>query len=1272
MRNLRKDFLKLSILSLAFILFVNISVVFADTVVTNPDLPRFAQSNILMSTIAGKGGRITVGLDYQLCGTGKGYDYKDITKITMSCNEYDPNVDPNSYPAWGTFPETEVTYTILENLNLIHIYEDLWAKCSTMSDFAAYGKNYKLNVYFGEESISCPVNVIQRIGEAPKHTGFCVVTMYDPFVKETNNSLNIFSNEGSVNYNESERQSYINMEDLAGKSVYLNTNNLGKKQISGIFLENYKTDEEITLFSNGGVRIDESTVVPSIRQYDSFIKNNSTHQHPKIMYNGNEYFAIEGENGTIHLGETGYACDNSIISFTDAESLTDTSNLYTRPIKCPVIYGDENFYKIVNRLITKFPQYGTQIFLGNVPLVEVNFSVMGVGGSYEVLTALGDTISLGFEKYSDVPSDLKEELKAIEAEYNDGYSYTGQFLYKKYNTEVMSLGEFRSEVAAGTLTPENVMDIDITSGFDLFTGDNINDLYFTIFEDENFDPVSSDVLEKVSSIVYNKYSRETLEFVREYLESNHSLPEVLDCEVNKSLSGTLKFTHNNLVALYSAIYNLGARDYSNLRDLVKSKIVKCINSGDMYAEVDFETEVKTLNPHEKILLELYYDENESNIFNYIKFKYDLSNPDNFSFFADAGTKVNCYAEGVLDYEEIVPSVVSRVWDDDNEAIDSKYNVNTIARLKSNNNTRILDNSFVEKGYSVKAYGYLFKDQLLNPACNGYVTVCRNMYFGEGNYPLFNPTTSVSKSDLGESTYKLYARGSILDSLYCRQNPKSFIFAEPTNSELIKFSADGSYFTFTDKVSELLDKGTSYKLIVQYSSDVEDDTASPFYTAVPGIQFAVLEITEGMLSDFQEKAFTEPYSSYKQDTGDIIISRCYYDVPYAMILPASVPGKATSLAVSDKGVLTWTNTTDEGLGDSGKDEIIKIESIQVKLTPLNSVDVEEAIPEPGVTINRAPNTNQPVVIDLPAGTTSVDIKNYLSPGVNYLIDITSKNKIGTSETVSFRYNSVTPSTPSTPSTPQNSVTITVRDHFDTDVTDRVTVNVKKGDPYFFKSLEKKGWKVVGKSSYSGTVDKTMVLDFFYEKETSSESRFAPVTVRGDLCYSDGTPMRDVKVELEGENKSTISDTLGHFEIGGLGVGTHIVNMTNQSGELIVKCKVIVNSNEGPQASLISKDIDYVYIDFVGSDVVEIDGNQTVTQSSSSSTSPITEQPAKKVGSASATNATNVTNATSTISDDTKTGDSNMTTVLVFLAFLSLGSVALILTLNKKAKVSDNEE
>ena len=1282
MRNLRKDFLKLSILSLAFIFFTNISVVFADTVVTNPNLPRFAQSNILMSTITGKSGRITVGLDYQLCGTGKGYDYKDITKMTMSCDEYDPNADPNSYTNWGTFPETEVTYTILENLNLIHVYEDVWTKCTSLSDYAAYGKNYKLNIYFGEESISCPVNVIATVGDAPKHTGFCVITLYDPFITETESSTNLFSEKGSVYYKESERQSYINTADLVGKTVHLNTSLLDKRQISGIFLENYKTDEEITLFSNGGVRIDESTVVPSIRQFSSYIKNSSNYQHPKIMYNGKEYFITEGSDGTFNLGETGYACEDSIISFTDAENLADTSDLYTRSIERPIMYGDENFCEIFHRLVTKFPQYRDNIFLDNMSATEVLEYVESLGVTldsrdlYNVLSGLGDTISLGFEKYSDVPNDLKEEIKSIEAGYDARYSYCGQFLYKKYDTEVISLDQFRSEVAAGTLIPENVMDIDITSGFDMFTGDNIKDLTYTIFEDEDFDPVSVEALSKVSSIVYNRYAIETKEFVRDYFESKHNIPEVSSFELNSDISGKLKFSYKNLVDMYRAIYKAESGEYSNLRNLVKSKILECESEDAYRSELDFDSEVKNLTDSEKLVLELFYNKNESRIFNNIVFKYDMSNLDNFNFFANSGNIVNCYADGVFDYEDVKVSRVSGVWDYDDKELDSRYDVSSIARLASNNNTRILNNSFVEKGYSVKAYGQLFKSQLLNPSCKGYVTICRNMYFGESNYPLFNPITGITKTNLEDTTSKLYARGSMLDSLYCRQNPKNFIFAESVGSEFIEFSADRSSFTFTNKVSELLDKGTIYKLIVQYSSDVEDDVESPLYTNVPGIQFAALEITEDMLSTFQEKVYTTPYSNYHQSSGDIVISKCYYDIPLAIILPSSVPDKVSSLGVSEDDVLTWTNPTDEGLGASGKDDVIHIDSVKVKITPLNTEDVEEAVPEPGVTLYRSPVTTIPVVIDLPAGTTSLDLKNYLSPGINYLIDVYSSNLIGNSSIASVRYNSKTtppqPSQPPQPTQPSQPtqpdlVTITVRDHFSEDVTNRVTMQVEKGDPYFFKSLEKKGWKVVGESSYSGTITESMILDFYYEEDNSNSSGIRTAIIRGDLSYSDGTPMRDVTVELDDENKSTITDTLGHYEIGNVEEGIHILKMISQSGELLLECKIIVNSTaDSHQAALISNTFDDAYIDFVKGDIIEIDGNTTVTQSNNSNGSSDATQPDKNGSSASAKNVTNAS------SDGTKTGDSNMVTVLVLVALLSLGSVALILTLNKKAKEGNTEK
>lgn len=74
------------------------------------------------------------------------------------------------------------------------------------------------------------------------------------------------------------------------------------------------------------------------------------------------------------------------------------------------------------------------------------------------------------------------------------------------------------------------------------------------------------------------------------------------------------------------------------------------------------------------------------------------------------------------------------------------------------------------------------------------------------------------------------------------------------------------------------------------------------------------------------------------------------------------------------------------------------------------------------------------------------------------------------------------------------TVTVRDHFGSDINTRLQTTVEAGSTYSYSALSIGGWNVVGDTTKTGTVNTNITLDFYYEQEQVPVGTYYNLIVR----------------------------------------------------------------------------------------------------------------------------------------------------------------------------------
>lgn len=113
------------------------------------------------------------------------------------------------------------------------------------------------------------------------------------------------------------------------------------------------------------------------------------------------------------------------------------------------------------------------------------------------------------------------------------------------------------------------------------------------------------------------------------------------------------------------------------------------------------------------------------------------------------------------------------------------------------------------------------------------------------------------------------------------------------------------------------------------------------------------------------------------------------------------------------------------------------------------------------------------------------------------------------------------------------TLTVKDHFGTDVNTRFVETLIAGDSYNVNALTVGKWLVQGVANYSGNISSDLVIDFYYEQEQEPVIEYYTLTVKD--TFGTNTSVR--YVQTLAENSSYVVSALN---VGGwtpTGVATH---------------------------------------------------------------------------------------------------------------------------------------
>lgn len=96
------------------------------------------------------------------------------------------------------------------------------------------------------------------------------------------------------------------------------------------------------------------------------------------------------------------------------------------------------------------------------------------------------------------------------------------------------------------------------------------------------------------------------------------------------------------------------------------------------------------------------------------------------------------------------------------------------------------------------------------------------------------------------------------------------------------------------------------------------------------------------------------------------------------------------------------------------------------------------------------------------------------------------------------------------------TLIIRDHFDNDIQIRSQQVFDNGQSYNVKALNIDGWNIIGNISYSGTITKDLVIDFYYEKNQTTDKEIIYHNLIVKDKFDNDVTIRIEKILKDGEN------------------------------------------------------------------------------------------------------------------------------------------------------------
>ena len=174
-----------------------------------------------------------------------------------------------------------------------------------------------------------------------------------------------------------------------------------------------------------------------------------------------------------------------------------------------------------------------------------------------------------------------------------------------------------------------------------------------------------------------------------------------------------------------------------------------------------------------------------------------------------------------------------------------------------------------------------------------------------------------------------------------------------------------------------------------------------------------------------------------------------------------------------------------------------------------------------------------------------------------------------------------------------------------------------------------------------------------------SRF--VTVKGRLTYSDGTPIANKKIEIHSEPKFTYTDSNGCYEIPNVEIGIHTFKVFDSSDKLLVSCSIKVSDSVGKDSvDVTEKNVDVVNTNVSNNEnIIEIDLIKNLKSPSKESQINDEEETENVVQESQSYE----------VEKTVKTGDSNPTSLMFYLAFVSCSVMVFLLFSRKYSKDED---